>query len=199
MTVVPLSLLESASLLGRYRFVELQLCAALGERAQSCSLPSAVCFLAAASRAHGARAGWLEERLPVSVGLPDAEQLTRTPSDAVELAVETVVSDGEDADVLDGLVGALYPSMAAGYGERLACASPAADPPVVRVLGRLLADLDGLRREGAEVAALLPAPGAGRRRAVEALLARGPGVFGQLRAGVEGSGREVSGPPVPGS
>lgn len=179
----PLTLLESAGLLSRYRYVELETFTLLGERASGCSAPVAAAFLAGASLAHGWRARLVEERLPISAGLPGVAACMRSPSPELDAALALIVSGGDDADVLDGLLGALYPAMAVGYADRIAVASPAADPPIVRLLGRLLADLDALRREGAEVAAQLPLPAAGRRRAVEELLARGGGPFGPLRSG----------------
>lgn len=177
----PLSLLESADLLGRYRYVELAAFVALGERATHCSESSVASYLSGASLAHAWRARLLEERLPVSVGLPGAVASTRAPSLDLDAALATLVA-GDDGDVLDGLLGALYPAMVAGYVDRLAVASPAADPPIVRMLGRLLADLDAVRREGTEVAATLAEPSSGARRAVEELLSRGGGPFGPLRS-----------------
>jgi hypothetical protein len=176
----PLTLLESADLLGRYRYVELEAFALLGARASSTSEPAVAGFLAGASLAHGWRAGLIEERLPVSVGLPGAAACTRAPSPEVDAALAAIVAAGDDAEVLDGLLGGLYPAMGAGYAERLAVASPAPDPPVQRLLGRVLADLDAVRRDGAEIAGMLPWPTAGRRRAVEELLGRGGGAFGPL-------------------
>ena len=191
----PLTLLESADLLGRWRYVELAAFAHLGRRAPACEAPALSAYLAGASLAHGWRAGVVEELLPVSAGLPEPGTCTRAPSlelvEALELAV-----DGDDVDLLDALLGALYPAMAAGYAERLAVASPAADPPVVRAVGRLLADLDAVRRDGAVLAGrLLPARPA-RRRRVEELLGRGGGAFGPVL--VTGGPTWSSGPATPG-
>ncbi len=183
---VVLSLLESADFLGRCRYVELQAFSLLGRRAAGCGDPAVAGYAAGASLAHGWRARQLEELLPVSTGLPRAAELTRSPCASTDEALELAAGGGEDAELLDAFLGAIYPSMAAGYAGRLAAASPAADPPVVRALQRVLADLDGVRREGALVAGGLPAPSPRRRRAVEEALGRSGGVFGPIGAGVIG-------------
>lgn len=181
----PLTLFESVAFLGHCRYVEHSLFTLLGARARACSSVKAVGYVAGASLAHGWRARLLEERLPVSVGLPDATACTVSPSEALDAALAALVGAPSDADLLDGLLGGVYTAVAAGYAERLAVASPVADPPVVRLIGRLLADLDVLRRQGAEIAGGLERPLDGRRRAVEELLARGGGPFGPLRREAE--------------
>ena len=190
-----LSLLDSADLLGRCRYVELAAFSLLGRRAPGCEGPAVVAYLAGASLAHGWRAGQLEALLPVSTGLPGAAELTRSPAASTDLALELATAPGGDAELLDALLGAIYPSMSAGYAERLSAASPAADPPVARTLRRLLADLEELRREGELVARGLPVPEPRRRRAVEDALAQAGGLFGPLAPG-EGAERAsgVSGP-----
>lgn len=175
----PLTLLESADLLGRWRYVELAAFARLGRRAPRCATPALAAYLAGASRAHGWRAVLVEELLPVSAGLPGPAACTRAPSSEIDEALEMAVA-GDDAEVLDALLGAVYPSMSAGYAERLAVASRAADPPVVRALGRLLADLDAIRRDGALLAGRMAPVSPARRRGVEELIARGGGAFGPL-------------------
>jgi len=178
----PLTLLESADLLGRWRYVELAAFAQLGRRASECATPALSAYLAGASRAHGWRAVLVEELLPVSAGLPGPESWTQAPSREIDEAFVAVVG-GDDAEVLDALLGAVYPSMAAGYAERLAVVSRAADPPVVRAVGRLLADLDTIRRDGALLAGDLPPASSARRRRIEELVSRGGGVFGPIIAG----------------
>lgn len=177
----PLTLHESADLLGRYRYVELAAFSVLGRRATSCAVPDAATYLSGASLAHAWRARLVEERLPVSAGLPGVAECTRSPSTQLDGALELLVDAG-DAEVIDGLLGALYPAMAAAYLERLSIVSSASDPPIARLLGRLLADLDALRRDGAESAALLPVPAPGTRRGLGELLGAGGGPFGPLRS-----------------
>ncbi len=177
----PLTLLESADLLGRYRYVELSLFSALGRRALSCE-PQLAVYLSGASLAHSWRAGEVESRLPVSVGLPGVVALTRSPAPEIDEAVEVLVGEGAGSDVLDALLGAFYPAMESAYEERAAAASPVADAPVLRLLARLRADLAALRREGSLVSSRLGAPGPTRREEVDALLAVPGGAFGALRA-----------------
>ncbi len=174
----PLTLHESAARLGHYRYVELQLFESLGRRVTTAS-PSAASFFSGASMAHGWRASLIERRLPVSVGLPTPEVLTVPHSDALS-EVFDAVTGGSDAEVLDGLLGSLYPAMAAGYADHLAICSPASDPPIARLLGRLASDLDGLRREAATLAGSLVTRASNRRPMVDDVLVRVDGPFGSL-------------------
>lgn len=195
----PLTLLESASLTGRYRYVELELFSALGRRAASCEAEVSV-YLAGASLAHSWRARELEARLPVSVGLPGVVELTRSPSGELDAAVALAVAPGAGAEVLDAVVGALYPAMELAYAERVAAGSPVSDPPVLRLLARLRSDLEDLRRAGEAVAAGLGPVAPDRRREVAERCARAGGVFGPLRfAGpARSSAPAVAGSPAPG-
>jgi hypothetical protein len=175
-----LGLLESADLLGRYRYVELSAFELLGRRAARAVSPAVAIYLSGASLAHGWRARLVEERLPVAAGLPPVRDSTRPPSPEL-LDAFALLARADDADLLDAIVGALYPAMAAGYAGHVAIASPVADPPVLRMLGRLMSDLDAVRSEGAALVAGAARPTSGSRRAIEGLLARAGGPFGPLR------------------
>jgi hypothetical protein len=175
---VPLTLAETADLLGRYRHVELSLFARLGGRAPSCEDAAVVVYLAGASRAHGFRAGLVEPLLPVSDGLPRAAELTRSPGERFDEALE-VLTAGSDGELLDALVGTFYPAMAAGYAEHLAVAVSPADAAVHRMLRRLLADLAATTAEGRVLAP--PSGGTPRSARVHELLEKVPGPFGPLR------------------
>jgi hypothetical protein len=144
----PLTLIESADLLGRYRYVELATFAALGERAKSAESAGVQRFLAGASLGHGWRARIVEERLPVSVGLPGTEASTRSPSPFVDQAIAVLVGPGPDGDLLEALLGAFYPAMLVAYDARIALAAPAPDGPIVRALGRIRHDLATVTAEG---------------------------------------------------
>ncbi len=172
----PLSLLESADLLGRYRYVELGAFAALGARARTAA-PRFAAFLAGASRAHAYRAALFEARLPVSVGLPGPEELTRSPHLAIDEVLDALSAEPDDQLVLDALSGVLYPAMAASYAERLAAASPAADGGLARALRRAIADLDAVASE-----VLLLASSSPLAARVAVALAAAGGPFGPLRA-----------------
>jgi hypothetical protein len=175
----PLTFLETADLLGRYRHVELSLFARLGERAPTCGDAALVVYLAGASRAHGYRAGLVESLLPVSDALPAVTGVTRSPGGRLEEALDVLTADGHDDDLLDALVGAVYPAMTAAYAEHLAQAGSPADAAVQRVLRRVLADLGGITTDSR---ALGPATGASARAGrVRELLQEVPGAFGSLR------------------
>lgn len=169
--VAPLTLLESADLLGRMRYVELAAFARLGRRARTVATAPLAVWLSGASLAHGFRAGLLEHHLPVSATLPGPEALTVSPGPGVDAALELLGPDdgakaperperlseaagapdlrpGRDAELVRALVEGLYPAMLAGYEHRLEVASPAADPPLVRTLGRLCHDLGAVAEHG---------------------------------------------------
>ena len=90
----PLTLLESVDLLGRYRYVELEGFTASEGGARRSRTPAIRRYLAGASLAHGWRARLIEERLPVSVGLPGTKPSTRSPSGFIDRAIALVVEDG---------------------------------------------------------------------------------------------------------
>jgi hypothetical protein len=174
----PLTLLESADLTGRYRYVELALFAALGAVVTRCESPAAAGYLAGAARAHGYRARLFEEQLPVSLGLPGIEESTRSPHHAFDGAVTALVAPGPDAALHTALLGVVYPAMLAGYEARVACGAMAADAPLLRTLRRAIGDLEAIRREG-----LLLGDEVGDERSgvVAALLQEADGPFGALR------------------
>jgi hypothetical protein len=171
-----LTLAETADLLGRYRYVELSLFARLGARAPLCGNAAAVVYLSGASLAHGFRAGLVESLLPVSTDLAGAAALTRSPGGRFDEALDVLDGPGGDAELLDALVGVLYPAMADAYAEHLATASGPADAALRRTLRRVLADLTGVAADGR---ALVPARGDSARAArVRQLLDAVPGPFG---------------------
>ncbi|HWD24953.1 MAG TPA: hypothetical protein VG368_05785 [Acidimicrobiales bacterium] len=174
----PLTLLESADLLGRYRYVELAAFAAIGARVTKSTAPDAQRYLASASLAHGWRAGTVEARLPVSVGLPGTDALTRSPSPQVDRVLALCVEPGPDVAVLDALVRGLYPAMAAAYRERISVGSSVSDGPVVRALGRIVTDLDVVRGEGLTL--IGARDGDGRADRIAGILRECGGPFGPL-------------------
>jgi hypothetical protein len=156
--------------------------AALGRRAPQATTPAVAVFLSGASLAHGFRAGLIEPRLPVSIGLPGVVESTSSPDPALGEAILRIV-EADDAGVLDGLLGSLYPAMTIAYAHHLASASPAADPPISRMLQRILSDLEAIRREGSDIAGpfgrLIGRSGVAR--GVDDWLMRSEGVFGPPR------------------
>lgn len=173
----PLTLLESARVLGRIRYVELAAFERLGRRAPSATSPPAAAYLSGASLAHAWRAALLEDHLPVSQGLPGPAELTRSPGDPVDQVLRLLgppaspgdkpgpgaddgpdqgTYPGADGELVAALVGVLYPAMLAGYERRIALASPAADPPLVRTLRRATADLAAVLDDGRRLLGATP-------------------------------------------
>jgi hypothetical protein len=163
-----LTLHESAAGLGRLRFVEVGFFERVGRRAAALEPAPVAIWADSASRAAAWRASLLAELLPVSVGLPDAEELTRSAGPAVDQALDRLGPPAGDAlgdpphrrktapgaetprpaaDWLDGpdlvayVVKSFYPALLGAYEARQASHCPAADPPVLRVLARVVADL----------------------------------------------------------
>lgn len=150
----------------------------MGARAPRCADAALVVYLSGASLAHGFRAGLAESVLPVATGRAGAEASTRSPGGGFDQAVEVLDGPGEEAELLDALVGIVYPAMAVAYAEHLAVATGPADASVRRTLRRVLADLGDVAADGR---ALAPARGdSARARRVQELLEAVPGPFGPL-------------------
>lgn len=131
----PLSLRESARVLGGLRHVELSAFSRLGEAATSGSLPArAAALSSAASMGHAWRAAQLEALLPVSAGLAD-EAWTASPGEAAEAALEELATAplGEREGFYHGLEEA--------YRRRLTHTQEATDGAVFRTLRRLCDDV----------------------------------------------------------
>ncbi len=188
----PLSLHDSVAHVGGCRHVELACFAIAGRAAPRVGAPFAG-FLSGASLAHAWRAAQLAELLPVSVGLPEATAVTKSPgvlaNEAMALLEGAAGHDGDIADdgraLTAGLVRALYPAMADGYRARFARCDPAPDAALARTLQRLLADLESVAENGLALlvdagdADELGAPGLLVAR-LEAVLAGSGGLFGAL-------------------
>jgi hypothetical protein len=175
----PLTLAETADLLGRCRYVELAFFTRLGARAPACGEAALVVYLAGASRAHGFRAGLVESALPVAASWPDATGFTRSPGSRLDEALDVLVGPAGDEELVDALVGVVYPAMVSAYASHLELAAGPADAATRRTLRRLLADLADVAAEGRELA-----PGRAdswRARRVRELLEQVPGPFGPLR------------------
>jgi hypothetical protein len=163
-----LKLLETSRHIGALRAVELTCFRRLGERAPELVPASCARWAASASLAHAWRASLLEALLPVSRGLPGLAELTVLPEgllgeclaralpepDNVS-SVPAAPSGSRDSPPDNGLklvfelTGRLYPLLLAEYALRLELCTPAADRPVVRTIGRAVADLEVVRAEGA--------------------------------------------------
>ncbi|MHB8245709.1 MAG: hypothetical protein ACYDGN_10220 [Acidimicrobiales bacterium] len=147
----PLSLWETARVLGGLRWVELQGFEVFGRLGATAGVPASAdepsvgVPASAASLAHAWRAAQIESLLPVSSGLPGADECTREPSPLVGEWVGGLRSaTAAPSDGLAAAVRSWYGDLEAAYEARLAHVHPGADGPVQRILGRLLADLRGL-------------------------------------------------------
>lgn len=155
-----LTLHQSAAGLGRLRYVEVGFFERVGRRASLLEPAPVAIWAEAASLAAAWRASLIAELLPVSVGLPDAAELTRSAGEAVDAALDRLgpppaegAADqgaGQPGSAVAGLDGAalvehvaesFYPALLAAYETRRAARAPAADGPVLRMLVRVIADL----------------------------------------------------------
>lgn len=146
MSAAALTLLESATLVGRYRYVELACFEVLG-RAAATGEQTFAPYLSASARAHAFRAELFAELLPVSVGLPSSAELTASPGSDVDAAL-AFLGGLEPPRLVAVTVSVLYPAMLDGWRHRLELASPFSDPPLARVLRRAIDDLDAVRTDG---------------------------------------------------
>jgi len=137
----PLTLIESAGVLGGLRYVELRLFTVLGRRAPIATPAEAALWAASASLAAVRRAGELAVLLPVSKGLPDADTLTRPPGNLAEAALADLEAAEAERTLVARTAHPLYAALAGAYGSRADAAAPAADAPAAAVLSRLAADV----------------------------------------------------------
>lgn len=136
-----LLLIESAVALGGLFWVELEAFGLLGRLSSSGSLPAVEAMKAAgAARGHAWRAAQLEELLPVSSGLPGHDELAVSPGAAASRWVGSLA--GLFAPEQEPRRLQWYRELGAAYKRRLVHASPASDAATVRVLGRLLSDIE---------------------------------------------------------
>ena len=174
------SLLETADLLGRERYVELALFEALGHRSLSVAQPETMLLLARAARVHAWRAKVLEELLPVSLGLPGVDESTRSPGTLFDEALAELCSDGDEAGIIEALARVVYPEMLGAYRAHLVSCSAAADPPVSIALRRVISDLEVQADELYEVLESDGGPLTSRAQSVAARLSDLGGPFGAL-------------------
>ena len=154
----PLTLLESARVLGGLRWVELEAFKMLGAFAVSPPGsgfgpgsgpgPEITQWASGSSLAHAWRATQLEELLPVAAGLPGAEECTTSPGLAAGQWLATLRAGlvGVDAGAAES-VPEHYGQLAAAYELRASNAHASADGPVLRTLERLSGDVRSIARE----------------------------------------------------
>jgi hypothetical protein len=144
---------ESARLIGAYRWVESRLFEALGSwvadvgvadvrAADADADADAKVMLASHSREHAWHAELWAEQLPTA-GEMEPEGLTMPANPGVAALFEAMSQSSDEHLLLGRLAGAyrvLLPRMIAAYSAHLGMASAVADGPVVRVLRLILRD-----------------------------------------------------------
>lgn len=135
-----LTLLETAALVGSWERAELDLFEVLGRKSRE--LPASLSpWAASASRRAAWRAEELAALLPVSRGLPGADELIRPAGPAHSFAAAKLAAAAGD-DLLAGVLG-FYDSLGSAYEARRALLSEAADGQFDIVLARVSEDLRG--------------------------------------------------------
>ena len=142
--LLTLTLLQQADLLGRERYVELSLAELLGSAASQAEDPAMVVLLNGLGQAHRYRAHLIEAEIPISLGLPHTEEVTVAPSPAHERQLVDLAALAPLA-LAAVVIGEWYPAIFLSYQTHQALCSEAGDPPIVRLLDRLLDDLGRIR------------------------------------------------------
>jgi hypothetical protein len=139
----------SAAVTGRFVAVERDLHRRLGALAASARPPAVRCYLAEASLSHAWRACLFEALLPVSVGLPRAEEVVVLP--AADLVRLSRLDDAEAP--VDLLLDEIYPAIAESYEATAAAVPAVSDGPLALAARRAAADLQVLLARGVRVRA----------------------------------------------
>jgi len=144
-------LTESAEIIGKFRYVELQFFSFLGKQSQIVETPRLSVFLFSASRAHGWRSQQLFDLLPVSLGLPGAEELTVGPTSDFDNVIRKLGDLQSDGLLLGILATELYPTLLSCYQERLNNCLDPADAALRRILYRIIGDLQSVADEASKL------------------------------------------------
>ena len=176
----PRTIEQTADLVGRQRYAELTLFAALGDRVLRATEPGVMVALAGAAEGHAWRARVLEELLPVSLGLPGVEEATKSAGPQFDSAVARLTSESDDLRLAEALAKVLYPAMLGAYRAHLVSCSEISDPPVMLALRRVIADLESQSDELYAVVGADEGPPRGSAADVLELLDRLDGPFGRI-------------------
>jgi hypothetical protein len=157
---------ETARRLGCYRWVELRLYEAMGGWVDS--IPDFEIRLAVGSAcaAHAWHASVWLERLPVLAGT-DPDALTAPANEPAAALLGAVAAASETLERLVGAYRLVVPRLVAAYTAHLNHTSAAADGPVARALGLVLADEVAAWREGELLVQSLITTGDDARRAAD--------------------------------
>ncbi len=144
---VALTLVESARLLGSYRWVELRLFEILGSWVANETEPEARLLFDLQSRHHAWHAELWGESLPDVDSVVDPDLLTVAPDKGTEELMSSLggVPGSEEGSGgtlvrLVGLARVVLPRLVCGYGYHLSRAVPVSDAPVIRSLRLALRD-----------------------------------------------------------
>ncbi|MGO9341890.1 MAG: hypothetical protein ACLP6E_05135 [Acidimicrobiales bacterium] len=138
---VALSLVESARLLGCYRWVELRLFEVLGNWVATEIEPEVRLLFDVQSRHHAWHAQLWGERIPDVDAVVDPDLLTVAPDEGTDELLSTLggVHGSEEGSGgtlvrLVGLARVVLPRLVCGYGYHLSRAVAVSDAPVIRAL-----------------------------------------------------------------
>jgi hypothetical protein len=142
-----LTLVESARVLGCYRWVELRLFDVVGGWVANETDPEARLLFEIQSRHHAWHAELWGERLPDVEGVVDADLVTVRPDEGTEELLSSLggVQGGDEGGGgtlvrLVGLARVVRPRLVCGYGYHLRRALAISDGPVIRALRLALRD-----------------------------------------------------------
>lgn len=142
----PLSLVESARMLGAYRWIEFRLFEVLGGWVATESDPDARLFFDAQSKQHAWHSELWAERIPVVDGLVDVDQVSVAPGPGVEHLLGTISGaagpehGGGTLMRLVAMARVISPRLVSGYRSHLMNAREVTDAPVIRALRLVLTD-----------------------------------------------------------
>jgi hypothetical protein len=144
---VALTLVESARLLGSYRWAELRLFEVLGSWVANETEPEARLFFDVQSRHHAWHAELWGERLPDVDSVVEPDLLTVAPDEGTDELMSSLggVPGSEEGSGgtlvrLVGLARVVLPRLVCGYGYHLNRTVPVSDAPVIRALRLALRD-----------------------------------------------------------
>ena len=184
----PLTLHESARIIGHYRWVEIRLFEILGGWVPDVPELEAKLVVAAHAPHHAWHSSMWRDRLPELSGV-DREQLTVAANADLVAFMQAVQGSGGTIEKLVGVYRVVLPRTIASYASHLDRASAVTDGPAMRALRLVLGDeLDDWKEGEALVQSLLIDDLAVRRAAehqagLEGLLVRAGGITGHGASG----------------
>jgi hypothetical protein len=141
-----LTLVDSARIIGGYRWIEARLFEVLGSWVTTETVHEARLLFDIQSQLHAWHSELWAERLPSVEGVSDPESVTVAPNEGVEQLVSELGGshDGEFGSGtlvrLVGLARVVLPRLLSGYLRHQRLAVPASDAPVIRALRLTIGD-----------------------------------------------------------